>query len=197
MPWHPQLTCQDRIDGGISILLRSPGYHIDDMTMTHNLVIDMYCTPCTVAQGGSQITSSLAVIAQSFAQDLVMLYLHQFQEHCEAEHVSPLALLCMFFFLRFNLFFLTLWPAHIPHFIRFDKNGWLRQLLPFLSDAGTHWRFACWPGSHTSEHTPRLGDDNSHSVDCYHTLLGSESDGSWWNEASSMANTVGDWMEIL
>ena len=65
----------------------------------HNLVIDMYCTPCVVAQGGSQITSDLAVIAQSFTQDLAMPYLHQFQEHCEAEHVTPPALPCIFFFL--------------------------------------------------------------------------------------------------
>ena len=97
MLWHPQLTCQDRIDGGISILLRSPGYRIDDTTMMHDLVIDMYCTPRAVVQGGSQITSDLAVIAQFFAQDLVMPCLCQFQERCEAERVTPPALPCMFF----------------------------------------------------------------------------------------------------
>ena len=65
--------------------------------MTYDLVIDMYCTPRAVAQGGSKMTSDLAVIAQTFAHDFVMPHLHQFQKHCATEGITPPALPRMFF----------------------------------------------------------------------------------------------------
>ena len=99
-----KITFQDHVDSGLTMLIRAPGYRIDETTCVEDLVVDMYFTPREVVEGGDQLRSDLAVFAQSFGEGFLMPYLHRLKAHAEAEGIVPhLSLPRMFFACSFTL----------------------------------------------------------------------------------------------
>ena len=100
--FHSKIMPQDRIDGGLTMLMRAPGYWIDETTRVEDLVVDVYFTPRKVLEGGDQLKSDLAIFVQTFGQDLLMPYLHRLKSHAKAEATTPQTSLpgMIFFFTR-------------------------------------------------------------------------------------------------
>ena len=84
-----KITFQDHVDGGLTMLLRAPGYRIDETTHVEDLVMDMYFTPCIVAEGNDQLKSDLAIFAQTFGQGLLMPHLHRLKACAKVEGIIP------------------------------------------------------------------------------------------------------------
>lgn len=79
---------QDRIDGGISLLLRCPG-QLQPEVGVENITLDAYITPRELKEGGKEVDEGVALLAQSFGQDFVLPHLRRFAGRCITENVVP------------------------------------------------------------------------------------------------------------
>jgi hypothetical protein len=84
-----QLTVQDRIDGGISLLLRCPGSASNKKLRPEDITVDVYFTPRELAEGGDQLKSDLSIMVQGFGQDFVLPHLLRYEQRCRVEKVKP------------------------------------------------------------------------------------------------------------
>ncbi|KAG6905228.1 hypothetical protein DXG01_004080, partial [Tephrocybe rancida] len=81
------VTTLDRADGGMSILLRIPGFLSPDNLEAKALTVDVVVPPRERLEGGKDFSKAVAMLIQTFGCDLALPYLKRFQERCTAEGV--------------------------------------------------------------------------------------------------------------
>ncbi|RDB15155.1 hypothetical protein Hypma_004865 [Hypsizygus marmoreus] len=123
------ITTLDRLDGGLSLLIRCPGHqgptslNIDN---AQNTTLDVYASPRELVEGGQALSKSIALIIQSFGTNIALPFLGRFVQRCKAENVNvPLAP-------RPGKQLKIEGPSHLP-----DAE----------SDGGIHLRCRCHSGS--------------------------------------------------
>lgn len=79
-----QITVQDRIDGGISFLMRCPGQRSSDL---ENLTVDVYISPRELLEAGTDMNRKAASFVQSFGKDFALPHLRRFAARCRTEGV--------------------------------------------------------------------------------------------------------------
>jgi hypothetical protein len=84
-----QMTVQDHIDGGITLLMRCPGYHASEELTAENITVDIYISPHELLEGGTKMNENVAVMVQKFWQDFALPHLHRFAAHCHVENIVP------------------------------------------------------------------------------------------------------------
>jgi hypothetical protein len=82
-----QLSMQDRLDGGISVLIRCAGS--EAVSSPENLPVDLYITPRELQETPERIGGDLAVWVQVFAQEFAMPHLERFNQRCVIENIQP------------------------------------------------------------------------------------------------------------
>jgi hypothetical protein len=80
---------QDRLDGGISLLIRCAGYDTGANSSLDKVPIDLYITPRELQETPQRIGGDVAVWVQVFAQEFAMPHLHRFAQRCAIEKVRP------------------------------------------------------------------------------------------------------------
>ena len=95
-----------RIDGGISLLIRSPGNTIPDDSSVNGITLDTYLTPRAVADAGNVVQDILATFVQVFGKNAVLPHLHRFTQRCELERVEVPFSSCMWQYSLIYHFFL-------------------------------------------------------------------------------------------
>jgi hypothetical protein len=87
---------QDRIDGGITLILRCPGRLVPRDLTVENVPLDIYIAPREHNEVGQKMTEQVVLLAQSFGQDLALPHLHRFTARCHAEGIKAPQLSCTF-----------------------------------------------------------------------------------------------------
>lgn len=88
----------DHLDGGISLLLRCPGFQPTGDFSTENITVDVIASPRELAEGGKQLSKVLALMVQSFGHEVVFPYLKRFTKRCIIEGVKALPAPRMYIF---------------------------------------------------------------------------------------------------
>lgn len=83
------MAVQDRIDGGITLLMRCPGHLTSEDVTVENITIDVYVSPRELSETSSEIDKHTALLAQSFGEDIVLPHLRRFAARCRVEKVVP------------------------------------------------------------------------------------------------------------
>ncbi|KAG6912778.1 hypothetical protein DXG01_012233 [Tephrocybe rancida] len=78
----------DQLDGGISVLLRCPGFKVPAIG-TEGVTVDLAFPPRELAAGGKELSKTLCLLIQSFGNDIALPYLRRFEKRCLAEGVLP------------------------------------------------------------------------------------------------------------
>ncbi|KAG6908714.1 hypothetical protein DXG01_003559 [Tephrocybe rancida] len=81
------ITALDRADGGISTLLRSPGFQPSINMGAENVTVDLIVSPRELLEAEKELSKALALITQSFAQDIVIPHMFRFNQRCIIEGV--------------------------------------------------------------------------------------------------------------
>ncbi|KAG9310200.1 hypothetical protein JVU11DRAFT_9841 [Chiua virens] len=76
---------QDRLDGGVSLLLRCPGFIARPNLGPENIIADVYITPCTFNAAHQKMSESVAILIQGFCQEFALPHLHSFTKSCNIE----------------------------------------------------------------------------------------------------------------
>ena len=84
-----KISTLDRIDGGISVLLRCPGFKPSEGSGAEHMTIDTYISPHELKAGGKDLTKHIALLVQSFGADIALPHLHRFEARCAVEGVRP------------------------------------------------------------------------------------------------------------
>ena len=201
--FHSKITSQDCIDGGLTMLMRAPGYWINEMIHMEDLAVDVYFTPHEVLEGSDQLKSDLTIFIQTFGQGLLMPYLHRLKSHAKAEATTPqMSLPGMIFFSPINSLSLTPSLANIPQLVDVD-GGWLPR---FPTNTRTHWQLRCWDAPlnkprHSDARVNEGGLGGASSVVPDNPTIASsptisssptvsERDDDFWNEASTVADVA-------
>ncbi|KAF8123535.1 hypothetical protein EV363DRAFT_1403791 [Boletus edulis] len=83
------ITMQDRLDGGISLLIRCPGTGEEPAGLTADKVtVDVYITPRELV-GNERVSGDTAMLVQAFCQEFAVPHLRRFIERCAVESVKP------------------------------------------------------------------------------------------------------------
>ncbi|KAG6903747.1 hypothetical protein DXG01_015203 [Tephrocybe rancida] len=83
------VTSLDRLDGGISLLLRCPGFQLGPHARPDDLTIDVLMSPREYMEGGRELSKFLALMVQAFGSDVALPYLQRFALHCDEEGLTP------------------------------------------------------------------------------------------------------------
>ncbi|KIK21242.1 hypothetical protein PISMIDRAFT_104345 [Pisolithus microcarpus 441] len=78
------ITLQDRLDGGLSVLIRCPGS--DSPVAAEKLSVDVYITPHEVL-GNERVSGDSAMLVQAFCQEFAIPHLRRFTERCKIESI--------------------------------------------------------------------------------------------------------------
>lgn len=84
---------QDRLDGGISFLIRCPGFNVQPDVTADKIPMDVYITPCKVVRN-ERISSDAAMLVQAFCQEFAIPHLQCFVEQCKVESIKALRACC-------------------------------------------------------------------------------------------------------
>ena len=187
-----QLTMQDRIDGGITLLLRSPGYRINEDIGIENIGIDVYFTPRELSEADPSRNANLAALVQCFGEDFALPHLRCFRTRCEIEDVRPPLMpgeICS-----------SHSPSTTEPFVAYGRkliSTDRARLPPQVLNAGTHLRFLCLPHNAAPiqpakdiDPRPTPSDADTTAPSDASTAVSSdstESDPEWWQEASILA----------
>jgi hypothetical protein len=116
-PLFFQITTLDRVDGGVTLLIRMPGYRVTPDLSLDDITLDVYFSPKELHEGGQKLRSVLAGLMHAFGKDIAIPHLQQFATRCEKEGIRN--------------------PPHPPHkagFTCIDNNSLMIQLLqPMVS----------------------------------------------------------------
>jgi len=81
---------QDRLDGGISLLIRCAGSEAVLTTSPEKVLLDLYITPRELQGTPQRIGGDTAVLVQAFAQEFAVPHLQRFgTTRCAVENVKP------------------------------------------------------------------------------------------------------------
>ena len=87
---------QDRLDGGISVLVRCPGFDAPSNIVTDRIPVDVYVTPRELLRN-ERVSGDTAMLVQAFCQDFAIPHLNRFVQRCKVESISPPKACCEFF----------------------------------------------------------------------------------------------------
>ena len=87
---------QDRLDGGISVLVRCPGFDAQSNIATDQIPVDVYVTPRELLRNEC-ISGDTAMLVQAFCQDFAVPHLGRFVQRCKVESISPPKVRCELF----------------------------------------------------------------------------------------------------
>lgn len=97
---------QDRLDGGISLLIRCPGSNTTSTLSAERIAVDLYVTPRELHEVRERIGGDVSVLVQAFCEEFAIPHLRRFTERCRIEGVQA-PHRCQFAFLKFHLIILT------------------------------------------------------------------------------------------
>ncbi|KAG2744798.1 hypothetical protein P692DRAFT_20743077 [Suillus brevipes Sb2] len=83
------ITLQDRLDGGISLLIRCAGGEATASISPEQFPVDVYITPRELQESQARIGGDMAVLVQAFAQEFAIPHLQRFTARCAIENVKP------------------------------------------------------------------------------------------------------------
>lgn len=88
---------QDRLDGGISILLHCPGANAPPNLGPEQITVDLYVTPQELVHN-KRLTGDTSILIQAFCQEFAIPHFQCFTERCTAEGLDVPDLRCKIFF---------------------------------------------------------------------------------------------------
>jgi hypothetical protein len=80
---------QDRLDGGISLLIRCPGSQATDTLSAEHVAVDLYITPRELQEVPLRIGGDVSMLVQAFCEEFAVPHLHRFMERCHVEGIQP------------------------------------------------------------------------------------------------------------
>lgn len=80
---------QDRIDGGITLLVRCPGSEVSSTISPEELALDIYITPRELQKMPQRIGGDVAALVQAFAAEFALPHLQRFSKCCAIENIKP------------------------------------------------------------------------------------------------------------
>lgn len=80
---------QDRLDGGISLIIRCPGSKGTLTLSPEHLSLDLYITPRELHASPDRIGGDISVLVQAFAEEFAIPHLQRFTERCRIEGIVP------------------------------------------------------------------------------------------------------------
>ncbi|KAG6372114.1 hypothetical protein JVT61DRAFT_8828 [Boletus reticuloceps] len=81
------VTMQDRLDGGISLLIRCPGFDAGPDIAPDKVTMDLYVTPRELLRN-ERVSGDTAVLVQAFCQEFVIPHLQRFIKRCNVESMQ-------------------------------------------------------------------------------------------------------------
>jgi hypothetical protein len=78
----------DHIDGGLTVLLRCPGFKIEGARKAEKITVDTYVSPCKLKEGRKEMSKQVALLIQVFGAELAVDHLDHFQAHCVLEGIQ-------------------------------------------------------------------------------------------------------------
>jgi len=91
---------QDRLDGGISVLIRCPGTQASSTLTPDKIAVDLYITLRELHTEQEQLGGEVTVMVQAFTYEFVIPHIHRFTERCRLEAVKLFIHCCVFIFLQ-------------------------------------------------------------------------------------------------
>ncbi|TFK63315.1 hypothetical protein BDN72DRAFT_902508 [Pluteus cervinus] len=85
---YDSATMLDRVDGGITLVMRVPGFAASGHTDTPDITVDSYITPIARQAGGENLERTAVYLMQKFGEELVLPHLHQYNARCDVEGIS-------------------------------------------------------------------------------------------------------------
>jgi hypothetical protein len=79
----------DRIDGGITLILRCPGYRETGKLAPEKITVDTYISPRELKEGGKEMSKHIALIIQAFGAEIALPHLSRFVTRSVIEGVKP------------------------------------------------------------------------------------------------------------
>ncbi|OAX30777.1 hypothetical protein K503DRAFT_788246 [Rhizopogon vinicolor AM-OR11-026] len=83
------VAMQDRLDGGISLLIHCPGFVAIEALSPERMAIDLYITPRELHECPEVIGGDASCLVQAFAENYAIPHLRRFTEWCHTEGVVP------------------------------------------------------------------------------------------------------------
>jgi len=80
---------QDRLDGGISLLIRCPGSQATANISAERVAVDVYITPRELQEVPQWIGGDVSMLVQAFCEEFAVPHLHRFMERCHIEGIQP------------------------------------------------------------------------------------------------------------
>ena len=80
---------QDRLDGGISILMHCAGSEASETLSPEHFTVDLYITPREYHEAPEQIGGDLSALVQAFSEEFVIPHLRRYAEHCRIKGIIP------------------------------------------------------------------------------------------------------------
>ncbi|KAG2108907.1 uncharacterized protein F5147DRAFT_652503 [Suillus discolor] len=80
---------QDRLDGGISILMHCAGSEASETLSLEHFTVDLYIMPREHHETPEWIGGDLSALVQAFSEEFVILHLQRYAEHCRMEGIIP------------------------------------------------------------------------------------------------------------
>ena len=78
---------QDRLDSGISLLIRCPGSEPPSNLAAEKITLDIYVTPCELVRNKC-VSDDTTMLIQAFSQEFVLPHLQRFAEQCKIDSVK-------------------------------------------------------------------------------------------------------------
>ncbi|KAF8122130.1 hypothetical protein EV363DRAFT_1301427 [Boletus edulis] len=85
-----EVVQQDRLDGGISVLLRCLGFTAQQQLAPEDIVADVYITPHVLHAAPQRMSEGIALLVQGFCQEMALPHLHEFTKSCDIEDIGPI-----------------------------------------------------------------------------------------------------------
>ncbi|KAG2336947.1 hypothetical protein BDR05DRAFT_952979 [Suillus weaverae] len=79
---------QDRLDGGISLLICCPGSNTTSTLSAERIAVDLYVTPRKLHEVHERIGGDVSVLVQAFCKEFAIPHLRCFMEHCRIEGIQ-------------------------------------------------------------------------------------------------------------
>ncbi|KIK35331.1 hypothetical protein CY34DRAFT_96298 [Suillus luteus UH-Slu-Lm8-n1] len=79
------IVTQDRLDGGISLLIRCPGSEATATLLPEHISLDLYITPRELRETPERLGGDVSVLAQAFGEEFAIPHL----QRCQIEGVVP------------------------------------------------------------------------------------------------------------
>ncbi|KAG6377658.1 hypothetical protein JVT61DRAFT_14423 [Boletus reticuloceps] len=86
---------QDWLDGGISFLVRCPGFEPPDNVTPNKITMDVYITLRELIRS-KWVSGDTAMLIQAYCEEFVIPHMQHFKEHCKIESIQAPASRCEF-----------------------------------------------------------------------------------------------------